>query len=200
MAPASGKVALITGVTGQDGAYLAEILLAKGYVVHGVKRRSSSFNTGRVDHLYHDPHGEGVTFFLHFGDLTMPPTLSVSCKKRSPTKSITWRRNHTSKSRLRRRNIPPTPTDLELYVYLRQFAFSVERIRPASIKLPHQSCSAKYRRSHKRRPRRSIRALLMRRQSFMPIGSRSTIEKPMASTPQTASCLTTKARSEVKPS
>jgi GDPmannose 4,6-dehydratase len=70
MAPASGKVALITGVTGQDGAYLAEILLAKGYVVHGVKRRSSSFNTGRVDHLYHDPHGEGVTFFLHFGDLT----------------------------------------------------------------------------------------------------------------------------------
>jgi len=70
MAPAAGKVALITGVTGQDGAYLAEILLAKGYVVHGVKRRSSSFNTGRVDHLYHDLHGQGVTFFLHFGDLT----------------------------------------------------------------------------------------------------------------------------------
>jgi GDPmannose 4,6-dehydratase len=64
------KVALITGVTGQDGAYLAELLLAKGYVVHGLKRRSSSFNTGRVDHLYHDPHGQGVMFFLHFGDLT----------------------------------------------------------------------------------------------------------------------------------
>src|SRR6266513_2885787 len=63
-------VALITGATGQDGAYLAELLLAKGYVVHGLKRRSSSFNTGRVDHLYHDPHGPGVTFFLHFGDLT----------------------------------------------------------------------------------------------------------------------------------
>ena len=66
----TGKVALITGVTGQDGAYLAETLLDKGYVVHGVKRRSSSFNTGRVDHLYHDPHGPGVKFFLHFGDLT----------------------------------------------------------------------------------------------------------------------------------
>ena len=52
----TAKVALITGVTGQDGAYLAELLLAKGYVVHGVKRRSSSFNTGRIDHLYHDPH------------------------------------------------------------------------------------------------------------------------------------------------
>ena len=70
MAKASGKVALITGATGQDGAYLAEFLLAKGYRVHGVKRRSSSFNTGRVDHLYHDPHEEGVAFDLHYGDVT----------------------------------------------------------------------------------------------------------------------------------
>ena len=54
------KVALITGITGQDGAYLAELLLAKGYVVHGIKRRSSSFNTARVDHLYRDPHGSGA--------------------------------------------------------------------------------------------------------------------------------------------
>jgi GDPmannose 4,6-dehydratase len=64
------KVALITGATGQDGAYLAELLLAKGYVVHGLKRRSSSFNTGRVDHLYVDPHEEGARYFLHYGDLT----------------------------------------------------------------------------------------------------------------------------------
>ena len=64
------KVALITGITGQDGAYLAALLLAKGYVVHGVKRRSSSFNTGRVDHLYVDSHEKGVKFFLHHGDLT----------------------------------------------------------------------------------------------------------------------------------
>lgn len=64
------KVALITGVTGQDGAYLAEFLLNKGYVVHGIKRRASSFNTARVDHLYRDPHEEGVRFFLHHGDLT----------------------------------------------------------------------------------------------------------------------------------
>jgi len=66
----SRNVALITGVTGQDGAYLAEFLLAKGYEVHGVKRRSSSFNTARVDHLYADPHAAGVKFFLHYGDLT----------------------------------------------------------------------------------------------------------------------------------
>ena len=63
-------IAEITGVTGQDGAYLAELLLAKGYVVHGVKRRSSSFNTERIDHLYQDPHETGVRFFLHYGDLT----------------------------------------------------------------------------------------------------------------------------------
>jgi len=64
------KVALITGITGQDGAYLAEFLLGKGYVVHGVKRRSSSFNTGRVDHLYQDPHQDGVRFSMHYGDMT----------------------------------------------------------------------------------------------------------------------------------
>jgi GDPmannose 4,6-dehydratase len=64
------RVALITGVTGQDGAYLAEFLLNKGYVVHGLKRRSSSFNTGRVDHLYQDPHEPDLRFAMHYGDLT----------------------------------------------------------------------------------------------------------------------------------
>ena len=62
------KVALITGVTGQDGAYLSELLLGKGYTVHGIKRRSSSFNTERIDHLYVDPHDESAKFFLHYGD------------------------------------------------------------------------------------------------------------------------------------
>ncbi|MEK9677286.1 MAG: GDP-mannose 4,6-dehydratase [Rhodospirillaceae bacterium] len=66
----SDKIALISGVTGQDGAYLAEFLLGKGYEVHGIKRRSSSFNTGRVDHLYQDPHQDDVRFFMHFGDMT----------------------------------------------------------------------------------------------------------------------------------
>src|SRR6516225_706732 len=70
MAGSSRKAALIAGVTGQDGAYLAGFLLSKGYVVHGVKRRSSSFNTERIDHLIHDPHEEGVSFHLHYGDVT----------------------------------------------------------------------------------------------------------------------------------
>ncbi|UGV40314.1 GDP-mannose 4,6-dehydratase [Methanococcoides orientis] len=64
------KTALITGITGQDGAYLAEFLLDKGYIVHGIKRRSSSFNTARIDHLYKDPHERNVNFFMHYGDLT----------------------------------------------------------------------------------------------------------------------------------
>lgn len=64
------KTALITGITGQDGAYLAEFLLGKGYIVHGIKRRSSMFNTDRIDHLYQDQHEEDVRFFLHYGDMT----------------------------------------------------------------------------------------------------------------------------------
>jgi len=64
------KVALITGITGQDGAYLAELLLKKGYIVHGIKRRASSFNTDRIDHLYQDPHVSNRNFILHYGDLT----------------------------------------------------------------------------------------------------------------------------------
>ena len=66
----AGKTALITGITGQDGAYLARLLLAKGYTVHGVKRRSSSFNTDRVDDLYVDPHEADTRFFMHYGDMT----------------------------------------------------------------------------------------------------------------------------------
>jgi GDPmannose 4,6-dehydratase len=66
----TGKTALVTGITGQDGAYLADLLLAKGYSVHGVKRRSSSFNSGRIDHIYQDPHERNVHFKLHYGDMT----------------------------------------------------------------------------------------------------------------------------------
>ena len=81
----SDKVALITGVTGQDGALLAELLLAKGYTVHGVKRRSSSFNTDRVDHLYQDPHERDVRFHLHYGDMTDATNLIRLVQETQPT-------------------------------------------------------------------------------------------------------------------
>jgi GDPmannose 4,6-dehydratase len=79
------KVALITGVTGQDGAYLAELLLDKGYVVHGVKRRASSMNTGRVDHLYRDRHESDVRFRLHYGDMTDATNLIRLVQESQPT-------------------------------------------------------------------------------------------------------------------
>jgi len=79
------KIALITGVTGQDGAYLSELLLDKGYIVHGVKRRSSSFNTERVDHLYTDPHEGEPRFFLHFGDMTDATNLIRLVQEIQPT-------------------------------------------------------------------------------------------------------------------
>src|SRR6202044_3554793 len=81
----SQKTALITGITGQDGAYLAEILLNKGYIVHGIKRRSSSFNTDRIDHLYQDPHEKDVRFFLHYGDMTDSTNLIRIIQEVQPT-------------------------------------------------------------------------------------------------------------------
>ncbi|WP_413208463.1 GDP-mannose 4,6-dehydratase [Rhodospirillum sp. A1_3_36] len=81
----SKKIAFITGITGQDGAYLAELLLKKGYIVHGVKRRSSSFNTARVDHLYQDPHESDVRFFMHYGDLTDSTNLIRLIQEVQPT-------------------------------------------------------------------------------------------------------------------
>ena len=80
----TGKVALITGITGQDGSYLAEFLLDKGYVVHGIKRRSSLFNTQRVDHIYEDPHVDNARFRLHYGDLTDASNLTRIVQETQP--------------------------------------------------------------------------------------------------------------------
>src|SRR3954463_2832506 len=78
------KVALITGVTGQDGAYLAELLLRKGYIVHGLRRRTSLFNTQRIDHLYQDPHQSDASFYLHHGDMTDTSSLMHVIQKTRP--------------------------------------------------------------------------------------------------------------------
>ena len=81
---AEQKVALITGITGQDGSYLAEFLLKKGYIVHGLKRRSSMFNTDRIDHLYQDPHVENRNLILHFGDMTDSMNLTRIIQETQP--------------------------------------------------------------------------------------------------------------------
>jgi GDP-mannose 4,6 dehydratase len=100
---AMSRVALITGVTGQDGAYLAEFLLNKRHIVHRIKRRSSSFNTGRVDHLYRDPHATGHRFVLHYGDMADATTSSASL--RGPK---TGRRRSLKHSLLERKQISST--------------------------------------------------------------------------------------------
>jgi GDPmannose 4,6-dehydratase len=78
------KKALITGITGQDGSYLAELLLEKGYEVHGIIRRSSSFNTSRIDQIYEDPHTPGARLFLHYGDLNDSSSLNLLLKRIRP--------------------------------------------------------------------------------------------------------------------
>src|SRR4051812_47922328 len=78
------KTALITGITGQDGAYLAELLLNKGYVVHGVRRRTSLYNTARIDHLYQDSHEPSARLFLHYGDMTDTSSLVHIIEKTKP--------------------------------------------------------------------------------------------------------------------
>lgn len=85
MAQQAEKVALVTGITGQDGSYLTELLLRKNYIVHGLVRRSSSFNTQRIDHLYRDPHAQGTRLFLHYGDLGDGSALAALLQKIRPT-------------------------------------------------------------------------------------------------------------------
>jgi GDPmannose 4,6-dehydratase len=89
------KRALITGITGQDGSYLAELLLDKGYEVHGIIRRASSFNTDRIDHLYEDPHEEDRRLILHYGDLSDATVLRRILEKACPRRSTTWARSPT---------------------------------------------------------------------------------------------------------
>ena len=105
----SMKRALITGITGQDGAYLAEFLLEKGYEVHGIKRRASSFNTARIDHLYTDPHEEDVRFQLHYGDLTDSTNLIRIIQEVQPDEIYNLAAQSHVRCPLRPPNTRPTP-------------------------------------------------------------------------------------------
>jgi len=106
------KVAFITGITGQDGAYLAELLLKKDYIVHGLKRRSSSFNTGRIDHLYQDPHVNKRNFILHHGDLTDSTNLIRIIQEVQPDEIYNLAAQSQFRFLLKHRNIPQMRMDL----------------------------------------------------------------------------------------
>ena len=104
-----GKTALITGVTGQDGSYLAELLLEKGYMVHGLKRKSSSFNTERINHLYQDTHNKKSKFKLHYGDLTDSTSLIRLISEIKPDEITIWRHKVMFEFRLILLNTPLIP-------------------------------------------------------------------------------------------
>ncbi len=187
------RVALITGITGQDGAYLAELLLDKGYVVHGIKRRSSSFNTGRVEHLYQDPHEKNLRFIMHYGDMTDATNLIRIVQETQPDEIY----NLAAQSHVQVLFETPEYTanadalgTLRLLEAIRILGLDEDAC--ASIRPPPPSCTARFRRRRKARQRPSIRARPTRPRSSMPIGSRSITARPMACMPRTAFCSITK--------
>ena len=154
------KKALITGITGQDGSYLAEFLLDKGYEVHGIKRRTSLFNTQRIDHIYRDPHVENSRFKLHYGDLSDTSNLTRILRDIEPDEVYNLgAQSHVAVSF----ESPEYTADVDGIGTLRM----LEAIRfldwskkQNSTKPPHQSFMAWCRKHHKKKQRHFIRALL----------------------------------------
>ena len=191
---------MITGVTGQDGAYLAELLLSKGYEVHGLKRRSSLFNTDRIDHLYQDPHVDNRNFVLHYGDLTDSTSLIRVIQAIQPDEIYNLAaQSHVAVSF----ESPEYTANADAIGTLR----ILEAIRILGLEKKSRFYQAstselfgEVQETPQRRPRRSIRARRMPAPSCMRTGSRSTTAKPMASMPVTASCSTMSRRCAARPS
>lgn len=160
------KTALITRITGQDGAYLAELLLARGYIGHGIKRRSSSFNTGRIDHVYQDPHEEDVRLHLHYGDMTDSAALTRIVAEVRPDEIY----NHAAQSHVAVSFETPEYTanadaigPLRILEALRQLRLTA---RHASIRLRPPSSTASCAKCRNGRRRPSTRARLRRGQAL----------------------------------
>ena len=193
------KKALITGVTGQDGAYLAEFLLGKGYEVHGIKRRSSSFNTERIDHLYEDPHEKNIKFHLHYGDLTDSSNIIRIIQKVRPDEIYNLgAMSHVAVSF----ESPEYTANVDGIGTLRILEavriLGLEK-RLAFIKPRPQNSLGSRKRLLKKKRLRFIRDLLTGWLNFTPIGLRSIIVRLMACLPAMASCSTTSLRFAGKP-
>lgn len=188
------KVALITGITGQDGAYLAEFLLNKGYIVHGVKRRTSLFNTDRIDHLYRDRHEKDVRFFLHHGDLTDSSSLTRIIQQTSPDEIYNLAaQSHVAVSF----EEPEYTANSDALGALR----ILEAVRILGLekktRFYQASTSELYGLVQEIPQKKRLRftpAVRMQLRSFMLTGLPSIIARPMASTHAMEFCLTTKAR------
>ena len=194
------KTALITGITGQDGAYLAELLLGKGYVVHGLKRRSSSFNTGRIDHLYEDPHEPNRHLILHYGDLTDATNLIRVVQEVQPDEIY----NLAAQSHVKVSfETPEYTANADGIGTLRL----LEAIRILKMEERDPLLSGEHVGAVRRRPGTAGRddavpaaSRLTRRPSSTPTGSPRTTARPTGCTPRTASSSTTRARSAARPS
>jgi GDPmannose 4,6-dehydratase len=166
----NNKVALITGVTGQDGSYLAELLLEKGYEVHGIKRRASSLNTERVDHIYQDSHEKNQRFFLHYGDLTDSSNLTRIIKDVQPDEVYNLgAQSHVAVSF----ECPEYTADVDAMGTLRlleAIRFLGLEKKPSSIKRLLPSFMVKYKKSPKEKPHHFTLVLLMRLQKCTHIG------------------------------
>lgn len=186
----SKKIALITGVTGQDGSYLAEFLLEKGYEVHGIKRRASSFNTQRVDHIYQDPHVDNQNFVLHYGDLTDSSNLTRIIQEVQPDEVYNLgAQSHVAVSF----ESPEYTADVDAMGTLRILEairlLGLEK-RPGFIKHRRLSFMGWCRKLLRRKRRLFILARLTQSRKCTPTGSRLTTVRLMACTPVTAFCLT----------
>ena len=165
------KVALITGVTGQDGAYLAEFLLNKGYVVHGIKRRASSFNTDRIDHLLFDSHEIDVKFFLHYGDMTDSMNLTKIIQETQPD---------------------------EIYNLAAMSHVHVSFATPEYVANQLPNCSVRFRKLRKKKQLLFIREARMRWRNYMHTGLRKIIVKLIICSHATEYCSIMKALFAVK--
>ena len=188
------KKALITGVTGQDGSYLAEFLLAKGYEVHGIKRRASSFNTERIDHIYSDPHERNRRFILHYGDLTDSTNLIRILQEVQPDEIYNLAaQSHVAVSF----EEPEYTANADALGALRLLEairiLKLER-KTRFIRHPLPNSTVWSRKFRKGRQLPSTLAVPTRWQSSTPTGSRSIIVRHTASTGATVYCSTTNRR------
>ena len=194
--------ALITGITGQDGAYLAELLLAKGYEVHGIKRRASSFNTDRIDHLYQDPHERDVRLHLHYGDLTDATNLIRIIQQVQPDEIYNLAaQSHVAVSF----ETPEYTANADALGTLRMLEairiLGLGARRRASTRHRPRRCSARSRRFRSARPRRSIRARPMARPRSYALLDHGQLPRGLRPvSPATASSSTTSRRCAARPS
>ena len=190
------RKALITGITGQDGSYLAELLLAKGYEVHGIIRRASTFNTGRINSLYEDPHINGVRLFLHYGDISDSTNLIKLLYRIQPDEVY----HLAAQSHVRVSfDIPEYTGDVTGIGTVR----ILEAIREVGLKTRYYQAGSSemygwFRKSRRRRRPRSTRAAPTGRPKCTRTGSRSTTARATGCSPATASCLTMSPRGEAR--